>query len=146
MLKLYVLCGIPGAGKSTAAYNIDPEAKVHSYDDIIGANSGKKSFRRVGNTWFENMRNDLLAGYNVVCDSTNLTVKSRQHVLNQFKDIECEKDLVVLATPIEECMRRNEGRKRKVPNFVITQSAKLFEAPTDDEGWDNIFLWENDSL
>jgi len=144
MAKLYVLCGIPGAGKTTAAYRIDPYAKVHSYDDVFESNRNADINHSSFQTWVSNIRSDLLAERNVVCDSTNLTVLLRKNLLKQFCDIDCEKNLVVFSTPIEECKKRNAGRKRILPDFVITQSAKMMEMPTLDEGWDNIYLWKDD--
>lgn len=141
---LYALCGIPGAGKTTAAYKINPCAVVHSYDNVPGANRKADTDGSVFNAWVSGIKTDLTAGRDVVCDGTNLTVESRKRLLEQFADVDCVKSLVVLAVPVEECLRRNAGRKHRLPDFVITQSAVMMEAPRDDEGWDHIYLWRDD--
>jgi hypothetical protein len=58
--------------------------------------------------------------------------------LRELKNIECEKSCVLMATPYEWCLKRNEERERKVPKHVITRMYKSFDVPWLYEGWDNV--------
>lgn len=141
-MTVYVLCGIPGSGKTTLAKQLAEHhgAIVHSIDDIpgsFGACDIDGSFRR---QWMENIKTDLQNGNSVVCDSTALTSMSRKWLLKEFSEFDCKKILVVKVVPVEECLKRNKGRFREVPEEHIRLTAKLLEAPTPDEGWDEIYV------
>lgn len=143
MPVLYVLCGIPGSGKTTLAHQLAEQhgATVHSIDDIPGSWGNRDidgSFRR---QWIYNISADLQNGSSVVCDSTALTSISRKWILKKISDFDCKKILVMKVVPVEECLRRNENRERKVPEEHIRRCAKFIECPTPDEGWDEIKLF-----
>lgn len=95
------------------------------------------SFRR---QWIENIKADLQIGSSVVCDSTALTSVSRKWILQELAGIDCKKILVVKVVPVDECLQRNKGRFREVPEDQIQVTARLLEAPTPDEGWDEILI------
>lgn len=138
MLTLYVLCGIPGSGKSTIAHKLveQHDATLCSYDTLPGAND-QKNRKDLHPTLFANIRNALSVG-NVICDDMNITKKRRLDLLSAVSDIQCEKILFVITTPIDECLRRNANRESRLPDFVLIQSQYMFESPSLDEGWDEI--------
>lgn len=130
-----MMMGSPASGKTTKAKEIAEQhnAIVHSYDDIVDLNDIKGTNKR----WIEAMQNDLLDGKSVVCDSTNLTVPSRKWILKQL-NIPCKKTLVIMVTPMEECLKRNAARKAKVDEKIIRKALNYIEYPTPSEGWDKV--------
>ena len=82
------------------------------------------------------MNADLRNGHSVVCDSTNLTSDSRKWVTQRL--VSCKKVLIVKVVPLETCLQRNARRQARLPDFVVTQAAQRLEAPTPEEGWEEI--------
>ena len=139
-MKIFVLCGIPGSGKSTLAEKlaIKFDAKIHSYDRYPNSDKCDKSEEIFHLIW-NNIRNDLKNDYNVVCDCLHTTKQRRQNILNAISDIDCEKILVVMNTPLDECIKRNANRKARLPVFILYSEYKNYQPPSLDEGWNDIF-------
>ena len=141
-MQAFVLCGIPGSGKTTLAKQLAEQfdANVHSIDDIPGSwgvpDTEGKNFR----TWMDNIKADLRTGKSVVCDSLAVTADSRRWIIKELSGFDCEKILCVKAVPVDVCMCRNRLRDKKLPDDQIRIVARCLEAPTDDEGWDHIFV------
>ena len=141
-MQAFVLCGLPGSGKTTLAKQLAEQfnAAVHSIDDIPGSwgvpDTDGKNFR----TWMDNIKADLRTGKSVVCDSLAVTVEGRRWIIKELSRFDCEKILCVKLVPIEVCLQRNSDRDRRVPDDQIRIVARCLEAPTDDEGWDRIFV------
>lgn len=142
MANIFIMSGIPGSGKTTLAHQLAEQhnAIVHSYDDMLMANTKQSMNGDVKMLWLNGMRADLLAGRSVVCDGLPLTVSERAKLVSVFADIPCEKVLVMKVVPLKICLKRNRERQRRLPDFVIEQSAQKMEAPTKDEGWDRILV------
>lgn len=142
MTNIYVLCGIPGSGKTTFGGKLAEQhnAVLHSYDDMVMANTWQSVDGSVKRAWIENMKADLAEGCNIVCDGLLLTSKDREQILKEFDGISCRKILVVLSTPLEICLERNRNRKARLPDFVIRQSHQRYEAPQENENWDEIIF------
>ena len=81
---------------------------------------------------------DLRAGKNVVCDDLNTKLKWRTGLLQALDGIDCARVLVIMTTPLDECLRRNANRERRLPDFVIQNIARNYETPDLSEGWDKI--------
>lgn len=144
-MTVYVLCGIPGSGKTTLAHRLAQQhtAVVHSVDDIPefwGNSDIDGKFRR---QWIENVWEDLHQGRSVVCDSLALTSMSRKWILENLSAFDCEKILMVKAVPVEVCLERNKNRLHKVPEDHIRLTACMLEPPTSDEGWDKIYVYKD---
>lgn len=142
MITIYLISGIPGSGKTTLAHQLVEQynATVHSYDEMPGANTKGSMDGSVKQAWLQRIREDLQTGKSVICDGLNLTVAERKELLETFADIPCKKVLYVKIVPLETCLQRNRERKARLPDFVIEQSAQRMEAPTNDEGWDEIYV------
>lgn len=144
-MTVYVLCGIPGSGKTTLANQLAEQHKatVHSIDDIPnswGKHDIDGKFRR---EWMESIRADLQNGKSVVCDSLALNFASRKWILKEISKFDCEKVLAVKAVPVEVCLQRNKNRGRKLPDDQILVAARLLEPPTKGEGWDRILVYRD---
>ena len=84
---------------------------------------------------------DLQNGYNVVCDDLNTKLEWRQGILSAVSGIDRKKILIVMTTPLSECLKRNANRQMRLPDFIVESIAKDFEAPAIDEGWDEIVYY-----
>ena len=142
MITFFVISGIPGSGKTTLAYKLAEQnnAALHSYDALPGANTKSSMDGSVKRIWLQAIHDDLQSGKSVVCDKLNLTVNDRKEILSVIEDIQCEKILYVTEVPLDVCLQRNRERQARLPDFVIEQAAQKFEAPTIDEGWDDIII------
>jgi len=152
--RLYVLCGLPAAGKSTwlAQYHFDwNRTVVASSDGHI-----EKYAKKVGKTYsdvfgeyiptaIDLMHQDvnyaIEKGYDIVWDQTNTTAKARMAKINAVPD-NYEKIAVYFPTPEEkEHARRLANRPGKnIPPEVIANMAKQLEIPTEKEGFDRIIF------
>lgn len=128
-----------GSGKSTYARQLskDVGAKLYEIDEFY---SGHKllNHREITELLHTNIQNDLLNGLNVVCDGTYATKFVRKNLLDSIANITCIKTIIVMGTPLDECIKRNESRNNKVPKAVLMKFAEMYQKPTLDEGWDKI--------
>jgi predicted kinase len=149
MAKLYMLIGVPAAGKSTWREQNSMDAAVISTDDIlerIAAEQGatynevfKDNIKLA--TQLANLMvvNAFAAGRDVVWDQTNLTRKSRAGKLAQVPE-DYEKFAVFFPTPDQtEHARRLALRPGKtIPWNILNGMISTVEQPTMDEGFDVI--------
>jgi len=147
MTTFYMLCGLPGSGKSYWA-----REKAKSYDVIVSSDfireelygdaSIQEDPSRVFNIMFQRTRAALEAGHTAFYDATNINAKRRINLLKSLKklfpDLHCI--CVVMATPIDVCHERNGERERIVPTYVVDRMLRQFEVPCKAEGWDEILI------
>ena len=145
MTTIFLISGIPGSGKTTLAHQLAEQhnATVHSYDALPEANTKDSMDGSVKQAWLQAIREDLETGKSVICDGLNLTVAERKELLAEFSDTTCKKVLYVKIVPLETCLQRNREREARLPDFVVEQSAQRMEAPTNDEGWDKIYVYKD---
>ena len=145
-VKLILLCGIPGSGKTTYAekYIEAHPGTVHlSSDKIRKELHGDESIQDNPGEVFAIMQrraiDGLNFGYSVIYDATNVTRKDRAGIIAacpKFVKIEAH----VIWAPIETCIERDAARKRTVGKAVIDKMLKRFQPPYFDEGIDVIYL------
>ena len=139
-----MVVGLPGSGKSTYIEKYYSNYHVHSSDaireELSGDVNNQDINKQVFNTLHKRVKNDLVAGYNVVYDATNISWKRRKAFLQELKNINCHKECILMATPFELCVQRNNERDRVVPYFVIERMYKNFDIPWYNEGWDSIVI------
>lgn len=142
-MTLYVLCGIPGSGKTTISTQLaqEQEAKLYSYD-VIRRDSKLGSFNDICTLIYQYINTDLFDGFDVVYDAPNHKLKYRKDILNTISDVSCKKICVVLLTPFEECLKRNANREARLPEFLLHDMYNKFEFPTLEEGWDDIWYFK----
>jgi predicted kinase len=68
-------------------------------------------------------------------DATNLTPKERRPYIRLADLFDGEIEAVFFDVPVEECIRRNRGRGRIVPDEVIARMAEKLVPPGMDEGF-----------
>jgi len=144
-VKLIMLVGLPGSGKSTYAKHIceyyHPEIVICSSDSIRKELYGDESIQgdssQVFNILHERVISYLNNGVSVFYDATNLTRKDRESIISKcpkFVQIEAH----IIWNTIETCIEQDKNRDRTVGKQVIDHMVRKFQAPYYDEGIDNI--------
>ena len=139
-----MLVGLPCSGKSTIAQSLQEKycatvfssdaLRMELYNDVNDQEHNQELFVELHRRIKECLRN----GKSAIMDATNINYKKRMAFLSELKNIPCEKICVVMATPYEECVRRNKIRERKVPEYVVKRMHTSFDIPWYYEGWDDI--------
>lgn len=139
--KLYLMCGIPGSGKSTFAKNslMNEHTIYVSRDEIrFSVVKPEEEYFSKENLVFkifvDKINEGLSNGYDVIADATHLNRRSRCKLLSRIKSNITV--AVIMRTPVEECLKRNENRKGTrsyVPREVIRRMYEQFEEPTSYE-------------
>lgn len=139
MPKLTILCGPSGAGKTTTANQLStkPNTKVYHYDDMPAAQHPLR-MKPNHEYMFKSVREDLLAGYDVVCDDIHIKKQQRLDILSSVTDLDCFKRLIVIYPSLEECLRRNNTKKYPLPEMIVETLHERYEPPSIEEGWDEI--------
>ena len=119
-----LITGLPHSGKTTYA------AK---YENVIHLDTVPHQ------TIVDQIDNccDILKAMNgdIVVEGVFYKADQRKKILDALKDCEGERVCVFIDTPLEVCLSRpSEGRSP----VMIRNRAAHFEAPTEDEGWDEI--------
>ncbi|MGN0246942.1 MAG: AAA family ATPase [Lachnospiraceae bacterium] len=144
MPKMIMMVGLPASGKSTKAKELAEQynATIFSSDILRKELYGDESIQGDNTKLFEELhqriKDCLRDGRSAIYDATNISYKRRMSFLSELKNIPCEKICVLIATPYEECLKRNAERERKVPEHVIERMYRSFDVPWYYEGFDDI--------
>jgi predicted kinase len=142
---LYVLCGLPGIGKSYWAnkYLDYPDVKIVSTDDIrhdlFNDVYSKESNAAVFDAAYAMIDNGLEDGRPVCFDATNITPGYRARVIEIGKKHRAYVIGVSFTNDPKLANDRNANRERVVPAEVIDRMSKQFVPPSKDEGFD--YIW-----
>lgn len=133
-MKLTILQGLPGSGKTTRALRMvaaggDQVLRVNR-DDIreeLGGGSGEK-FDPAGEELVRRIRDDAIVGglregLHVVSDDTNLAGGVLRHLCGLAEKCGAEVEIVYLRTPVATCIARDAKRERSVGEAVIRRMA-----------------------
>lgn len=149
MQYFYMMAGLPGSGKSFHAQKL-PDAVIHSSDaireEVLGNISDQSNQELVFKTLHDRVLADLRDGKNVVYDATNINYRRRQQFLTRVRALHIKNLTTVcvfMVTPYSKCLENNAGRDRTVPEDVIKRMYEKFDIPMMAEGWDEIWI-END--
>lgn len=151
MSKVYVLVGVPGAGKSTWVENQlwAKDCVYVSSDKLIEEEAERQGktyndvFKDYVNEAISLMLDQVIAarseGKDIIWDQTSVNVKSRKKKFSMLPDY--EHIAVVFDTPpLEELERRLSNRPGKnIPKEVVDSMIKTFEMPTEEEGYKEIW-------
>ena len=145
---LTMLIGLPGSGKSTYAKRLSEitRATILSSDSLREELFGNINDQNHNEEVFAELRKrckeNLLKLDDIIIDSTNISQKKRIGLLNELRNIDCQKTCVIIATPYKTCIQNNSQRERKVPEETIRQMRASFHFPLYNEGFDEIkFAW-----
>ena len=152
-MKLLVMCGTPGCGKSTWAKKFAEEndAVIVSRDEIRFSmlDQGEDYFSRedeVTAKYYKQL-NDLIAdkGFEyIIADATHNTKKARGFFLDQINIKNVDVIPVYFTTSLEECKHRNDRRSglARVPTKVIERMFNSRNIPTYNEKHTYYDIWE----
>lgn len=138
-LRLIMMIGIPGSGKSTYVKSIPKEGVAvicpdEIREELTGDASDQTRNSEVFDLAYKRMRFSLYLQGSVVFDATSLTKEARKKVLSYIPDRKnTTVEYVWMDTPLEECLKRNASRERSVPEPVIRRMAEKLEPPTPEE-------------
>lgn len=146
---LIALAGLPAAGKTTLAehlgriletdYNV-PIMVIASdsvRDEILPMRSAfhPELEPAVRKMTLDRIASGLAQGLSVIHDDLNYYRSMRFDLVSIARDSEALHALIHLATPVEDCLKHNKARGRKIPDEVIVKDAKRFDPPGLDP-WD----------
>lgn len=139
-----MMCGLVGSGKTVKAQELAKQydATVFSSDslreELFGDVNEQSRNQELFTELHKRIKDYLRKGKSAIYDATNIDYKKRMSFLAELKKIPCEKICVLMATPYEECLKRNAERERKVPTYVIERMYRSIDVPWYYEGWDDI--------
>jgi len=145
---VYIMCGVPGSGKSFwakryMAKSIFSSITYISSDDIreeiCGDEQDQSKNDEVFEIFYDRARKAIIAGNDVILDATHLSKKTRRKCRDRFKDLNCKFIAVQMKTPVEKAMRRNKNRDRVVPNYAMERMINAYQPVSEDEGFDEIW-------
>lgn len=151
-----ILAGVPASGKSTffARHLSGRGLRVLSTDNIIeemAAAQGKtydevfsSCISAATHKFYRDIRNAVSENVGFVVDRTNLTRTARRKILRMVPDY-YHKVCIVFDVPDDiEHKRRLANRPGKtIPDHVIEEMKRIFQEPTEDEGFDTIIFVRN---
>lgn len=143
-----MLCGLPGSGKSYLAQRLtiwDKKPEIISSDSIrkelYGDENILGNFEEIFTECRTRIKNSLKAGKNVVYDATNLRKEYRKEFLQDIKASGYQTACIFFRTSLEDCIRRNKQRTRKVPEEKIRKMWDNFDPPRYSDGFDYIYTY-----
>lgn len=150
---IYTMCGYPCSGKSTYAKNHASQynAIVVSADEIRRTLYGSPDeYGDSGKIWdyiVATIRSLLKQGKNIIYDACNLRKSYRYDLMEVIEDIPCNKVLIYMDTPIEDCKARHPARGRQFTLKDLEPIYAIDEPPSLDEGWDKIqrYKWQENN-
>ena len=153
MGNLYLMCGLPGSGKSTFLKNKvknKETSAIISRDEIRFAlvKPEEEYFsheKEVYTELWKRINEALITKKDVFVDQTSLTPKARQWLLSHVHGYTYA-NLIWIDEDLETCLERNElrkGTRSYVPRGVIRRMAAQFIEPSLNEGFDYIFHYDS---
>lgn len=152
--KIYLMCGIPGAGKSTYL-----KTRFTNIPCIISRDEIRFTLVREDEEYFshedevykefiEQIKDALRFETEVFVDATHLNEASRAKTLRSLgkslKDVEV--NIIWVRVPLEVALAQNENRigtRSYVPKSVIRRMYSQLTKPSKEEGFDHIYVFEN---
>lgn len=134
--ELVVLCGLQASGKSTYAQRHFAATHAYVSKDRMGRASGKddRQARLVAE--------HLAAGRPTVVDNTNPTLEERRRLVELGRQHGAQIIGYWFRASVAESIARNAAREGAavVPKVGIFSTAKRFQPPTPDEGYDELYI------
>ncbi len=154
MGDLYLMCGLPGSGKSTF---LKTKIKTKETPVIISRDEIRFALVKPEEEYFSHenevytelwkrINEALITKKDVFVDQTSLTPKARQWLLSHVHGYK-NANLIWIDENLNTCLERNElrkGTRSYVPRSVIRRMAAQFIEPSLDEGFDYIFHYNSE--
>ena len=136
--KLIVLARVAGVGKSTYVKNHFKDIAIVSTDAIrleLFNDLTQENNQLVFKTAHARIHDTLEKGETVVFDATNLTLKRRKQIFEQYKQLAIV-EVHMVWKPLQEILHQNNQREGKacVPEHIIHDMYKALQPPR--EGFD----------
>ena len=143
MSKLFLMCGVPGSGKTTYIKENAAPNSVHVSRDVVRfsmLNDNDDYFakeKEVFKEWIKRIQTALDAGRDVYADATHLNKNSRNKTLSNLNLKNHELHAICIITSEETCILRNLQRKGRecVPTNVIKDMFNVYTIPYLTEGY-----------
>jgi len=146
---LFILCGFPYAGKSFIAkqlleqtditfVSIDEIFNRHGFDWDSNTLPDTQTWEQIFNESYEQTKQLLQNGKNVLYDSTNQTVASRNK-LREIANVAGAETKVVFIKSSTENVWERWAENQKIPNRsvvskdLVQETINMFEEPTEEE-------------
>ena len=153
---LFILCGFPYAGKSHVSSQIQQQADIQivAIDDVLKAKGfdwdsdvlpNESEWKDIFEESYEQTRQALLDGKNVLYDSTNQTKVSRDTLREVAESVGADTCVLYIKTPVETVWQRweenyNNPRRSVVSRELVQQTIDMFEEPAESE---NVIIINN---
>jgi predicted kinase len=118
MSKLYILCGAPGAGKSTYARDLANRLNITIVSrDVVRfsmVSEDEEYFSKekaVFKEFIRQINEHLKNNEDVIADATHLNRASRKKLIKNITVKPTDVEAIFVNTPLEICLERNENRK-----------------------------------
>ena len=141
MMRIVVLVGLPGSGKST--YLAQLGVTGLSSDAIRGWLADDETDQTIHDRVFQTLRyllrQRLVIGRPATfIDATNLTVEERRPYIGIGKSYGCDVEAVFFDVPLEVCRARNARRHRVVPDDAMAKMSAKLAPPDIEEGFSRV--------
>ncbi len=146
---LFIMCGFPYAGKSFVAeelrkhtdivfVSIDTIFRAHGFDWDTNTLPDTEAWQKIFDESYEKTKEELKAGKNVLYDSTNQTIASRDKLREVATTVGADACVIYIKSSIETVWNRwEENRKNQtrsaVSKALMQMTIDMFEVPTVNE-------------
>ncbi|MER3397070.1 MAG: hypothetical protein C4315_03395 [Chloroflexota bacterium] len=145
-VKLYVLVGIPGSGKTTYARRYLSDKWRVCMDDLrfmLSVEPYAEPLQPVVIELEHIILERLLAGINsrfndIVVDATSVTRERRRRYIELARKHGARPVAIFIQTPLEVALVRNRQRANVIPEAVIHRMHQMLEPPTREEGFEYV--------